>query len=74
MKKKENKQTKPPRIAKQSFIIKRTSAGITILDFKLYYRTIVIKLYDICIETNKLINKSNQRSRNKPTYLWILVF
>jgi hypothetical protein len=45
---------------------------ITITDFKLHYRKIVIKMHFIVIETDRLINRIKSKPRNTPTYLWAI--
>jgi len=54
------RKNKKPKITKT---ILNRKEGISILDFKLYYRAIVIKLHDIGTETNRLINGIKLRTK-----------
>jgi hypothetical protein len=42
---------------KKTSTIKELLGALTLPDLKLYYRAIVIKPHDICVETDKSINE-----------------
>ena len=57
-----------PRIAKTILYNKRISEGITIPDFKLHYRAILIKMHGIHINTDRLIDRIEDPKINLYTY------
>lgn len=52
----EKETNKNPRITKTMLNNKRNSKGISLLDFKLYYRAKVMKKHMSCIKIDMLIN------------------